>query len=213
VTDKTSLSYKDAGVDIDAGNALVGRIKGVVKQTRRPEVMLYTLALLEPGNPAQRVVGWPNDLARYDAQSWHQYTQKFPAIRQIPILGNGNLNTINAEMLLPLKPDLVILPRLAKGSDNEQRLQHILTEAGIPYIYVDLRIELIKNTLPSLKLLGEVLNRPERAAAFSAFYQQHMDVIRDRLSRYQGKKTTVMTKVNAALSSNTSESKSDWWNW
>ncbi|MBQ4811001.1 phosphoribosylformylglycinamidine cyclo-ligase [Pseudoalteromonas luteoviolacea] len=36
---KQSLSYKDAGVDIDAGNALVERIKGVVKKTRRPEVM------------------------------------------------------------------------------------------------------------------------------------------------------------------------------
>jgi len=36
---KTSLSYKDAGVDIDAGNALVERIKGVAKRTRRPEVM------------------------------------------------------------------------------------------------------------------------------------------------------------------------------
>ncbi len=39
MTDKTSLSYKDAGVDIDAGNHLVERIKGVVKETRRPEVM------------------------------------------------------------------------------------------------------------------------------------------------------------------------------
>ena len=35
----TSLSYKDAGVDIDAGNALVERIKGVAKRTTRPEVM------------------------------------------------------------------------------------------------------------------------------------------------------------------------------
>lgn len=40
MTDKQpSLSYKDAGVDIDAGNALVERIKHVAKRTRRPEVM------------------------------------------------------------------------------------------------------------------------------------------------------------------------------
>lgn len=36
---KQSLSYKDAGVDIDAGNALVERIKHVAKRTRRPEVL------------------------------------------------------------------------------------------------------------------------------------------------------------------------------
>lgn len=33
------LSYKDAGVDINAGNELVERIKDTVKRTRRPEVM------------------------------------------------------------------------------------------------------------------------------------------------------------------------------
>ncbi len=36
---KQKLSYRDAGVDIDAGNALVERIKGVSKRTRRPEVL------------------------------------------------------------------------------------------------------------------------------------------------------------------------------
>ncbi|MBT79260.1 MAG: phosphoribosylformylglycinamidine cyclo-ligase [Alteromonadaceae bacterium] len=35
---KQSLSYKDAGVDIDAGNQLVERIKSVTKKTTRPEV-------------------------------------------------------------------------------------------------------------------------------------------------------------------------------
>jgi phosphoribosylformylglycinamidine cyclo-ligase len=35
---KPSLSYKDAGVDIDAGNQLVERIKSVSKKTHRPEV-------------------------------------------------------------------------------------------------------------------------------------------------------------------------------
>lgn len=35
---KPSLSYKDAGVDIDAGNQLVERIKSVTKKTHRQEV-------------------------------------------------------------------------------------------------------------------------------------------------------------------------------
>lgn len=34
-----SISYKDAGVDINAGNQLVERIKGVSKKTKRPEVL------------------------------------------------------------------------------------------------------------------------------------------------------------------------------
>ncbi|GAB2181552.1 phosphoribosylformylglycinamidine cyclo-ligase [Denitratisoma sp. agr-D3] len=35
----TSLTYRDAGVDIDAGDALVDRIKPFAKRTMRPEVM------------------------------------------------------------------------------------------------------------------------------------------------------------------------------
>ncbi len=38
-TSSPSLSYKDAGVDIDAGNALVERIKSVAKKTQRPGVL------------------------------------------------------------------------------------------------------------------------------------------------------------------------------
>ena len=34
-----SLSYRDAGVDIDAGDALVEAIKPFAKRTMRPEVL------------------------------------------------------------------------------------------------------------------------------------------------------------------------------
>jgi phosphoribosylformylglycinamidine cyclo-ligase len=39
MTDQKGLTYKDAGVDIDAGNALVERIKPLVARTSRPEVL------------------------------------------------------------------------------------------------------------------------------------------------------------------------------
>nr|WP_113864701.1 ABC transporter substrate-binding protein [Brenneria salicis]NMN92276.1 iron complex transport system substrate-binding protein [Brenneria salicis ATCC 15712 = DSM 30166]RBP67613.1 iron complex transport system substrate-binding protein [Brenneria salicis ATCC 15712 = DSM 30166]RLM32405.1 hypothetical protein BHG07_00840 [Brenneria salicis ATCC 15712 = DSM 30166] len=158
--------------------------------------MLYTLALLEPGDPAKNVVGWPGDMPRYDAQSWTRYTEKFSRIARIPQLGNGSLQTVNAESLLPLKPDLVILPRLAKHSANEAQLEQTLARAGVPVIYVDLRVDLLNNTLPSLRLLGEVLNQQPRAAAFSAFYQQHMAVIKERIAQHYGKKTTVMLHLH-----------------
>ncbi|MCL4153956.1 UNVERIFIED_CONTAM: hypothetical protein GTU68_046883 [Idotea baltica] len=38
-SDSSSLSYRDAGVDIEAGNALVDRIKPLAAKTRRPGVM------------------------------------------------------------------------------------------------------------------------------------------------------------------------------
>ncbi len=38
-SNRTHLSYKDAGVDIEAGNALVEQIKDVSASTRRPEVL------------------------------------------------------------------------------------------------------------------------------------------------------------------------------
>ena len=38
-----SLTYKDAGVDIDAGNTLIDKIKPLVARTRRPEVMALSL--------------------------------------------------------------------------------------------------------------------------------------------------------------------------
>jgi phosphoribosylformylglycinamidine cyclo-ligase len=39
MTDSTPLTYRDAGVDIDAGNELVERIKPLVAATRRPGVL------------------------------------------------------------------------------------------------------------------------------------------------------------------------------
>jgi len=158
--------------------------------------MLYTLALLEPGYPAQRIVGWPADLAKYDAQTWALYQQKFPQISKITQPGSGSVRDLNAESVLKLAPDLVILPRLAKTTHEAAHFRQLMQQAGIPVIVVDLRVDLLNNTVPSMRLLGEVLNQQQRAGDFIAFYQQHMERIRQRLADYHGAKTSVMLHLH-----------------
>ena len=40
--------------------------------------MIYTLALVEDGNPVRRVVGWPADLSRLDSQTLDRYIKSYP---------------------------------------------------------------------------------------------------------------------------------------
>ncbi|VTQ52638.1 periplasmic binding protein [Campylobacter jejuni] len=158
--------------------------------------MLYTLAMLEPGDPVRRIVGWPLDLKKYDSQIWQIFAQKFPDMLAIPSLGLGGTNDMNPEKVLALKPDLVILPSLARYDDADLRLKAMLDAAHIPVVKIDLRVHLLKNTTRSVAILGEVLNQTARAQAFNQFYDAHMQVIHDRLAAYRGPKPTVLLQLH-----------------
>lgn len=158
--------------------------------------MLYTLAMLEPGDPIARIVGWPLDLKKYDSQIWAIFAQKFPDMLAIPSLGLGGTNDMNPEKVLALKPDLVILPSLARYDEADLRLKTMLDAAHIPVVKIDLRVHLLENTTHSVAILGEVLNQTARAQAFNRFYDAHMQVIHDRLASYHGKMPTVLLQLH-----------------
>lgn len=158
--------------------------------------MLYTLALLEPGNPFQHIVAWPQDLKKYDSQTWNSFARQFPQMLKIPSLGSGGPNAINPEQILALKPDVVILPSLARYDDADLRLVSMLKAAHIPVVKIDLRVHLLKNTRRSVEIFGEVLNQQSRAQAFNRFYDAHMQVIRDRLASYHGAKPSVLLQLH-----------------
>ena len=158
--------------------------------------MIYTLALVEDGNPAKRIVGWPADLKRLDPQTWNRYSAAFPQIKDIPIIGNNNFSQISVEKVIALRPDLVILPIYAKKESNHDSFLAQLTQAHIPVIYVDFRVDQLNNTVPSLRILGEALNDEVKAEKFIAFYQRHMDKIAKRLVDAKPVKPTVMLQLH-----------------
>jgi iron complex transport system substrate-binding protein len=158
--------------------------------------MLYTLALLEPGDPFQHIVAWPQDLKKYDSQTWNSFARQFPQMLKIPSLGSGGPNAINPEQILALQPDVVILPSLARYDDADLRLVSMLKAAHIPVVKIDLRVHLLKNTRRSVEIFGEVLNQQARAQAFNRFYSAHMQVIRERLANYHGAKPSVLLQLH-----------------
>lgn len=158
--------------------------------------MLYTLAMLEPGDPFQRIIGWPQDLKKYDSQMWDIFARRFPQMLKIPVLGAGGTNDINPEQVLALKPDVVILPSLARYDDGDLRLVAMLKAAHIPVVKIDLRVHLLKNTTRSVQILGEVLNQTARAESFNRFYRAHLQVIQQRLANYHGPKPTVLLQLH-----------------
>lgn len=190
----SSAALAKTVVDID-GNAveIPDRPQRIVLGESR---MLYTLALLEPGDPFRHIVAWPRDLQKYDSQTWNSFARRFPQMLKIPSLGPGGPNAINPEQVLALRPDVVILPSLARYDDADLRLVSMLQAAHIPVVKIDLRVHLLKNTRRSVEIFGEVLNQQARAAAFNRFYAAHMQVIQQRLADYRGPRPSVLLQLH-----------------
>lgn len=158
--------------------------------------MIYTLALVEEGNPAKRVVGWPADLHNLDKQTWDRYVKAFPQIANITQIGNSNFSQLNVEKIIALQPDLVILPVYARTPPNNSAFMQQLAAASIPVLFLDFRVDPLKNTVSSLRTLGTALNDEAKSERFIAFYQQHMQRIRERLASYQGERPRVMLQLH-----------------
>jgi phosphoribosylformylglycinamidine cyclo-ligase len=74
MSDATPLTYRDAGVDIDAGDALVERIKPHVRRTLRPEVLggiggFGSLVEIPPGRWRRPVLVAGTDGRRHQAEA------------------------------------------------------------------------------------------------------------------------------------------------
>lgn len=138
---------------------------------------IITLALLEK-DPISNIVGWGDDLQRYSPATWEEIISTWPSARKIPVLGTMNTGTFSMEAAIAAKPDLVIFTLYGPMPQGLEALD----AAHIPYIFVDFFRKPLTNTVPSLRLLGQVLGRDNQAEQIIAFWQQRADILRQRLA-------------------------------
>ncbi|MBN3857016.1 ABC transporter substrate-binding protein [Paraburkholderia sp. Ac-20340] len=139
--------------------------------------LLSAVALLEGQKPLARIVGWQGDLPTMDPQTYDAYARKFPEIRTIPLIGKATEDSISDEKALALKPDVAIFSVAGHGPSRYNALVKQLEATGTTVVFIDFRVHPMQNTLPSIKLLGEVLHREPQANAYIQFYQQHLAAV------------------------------------
>lgn len=137
--------------------------------------LLYTLALLEDRqDPLARVAGWQGDMARFDPQTWSQYVARYPHMVRVPTIGTTNEASISPERVLSLAPDLAVFSLSGHGPGRRNPLVEQLQAIGVPVVFIDFREHPLTHTVPSLRLLGQVLQRQEQAERFIAFYEAQL---------------------------------------
>src|SRR5476649_456466 len=141
--------------------------------------LFFALSLLEGQKPFDRIVGWQGDFRKLDPQTYAVYKEKFPQIDAIPLIGNTSADSISPEKVLTLNPQVAIFGLSGHGPGKESALVGQLQKAGVPVVFVDFRSSPLKNTLPSMELLGKVLNREKQAQDYIKFYQDNIKRVTD----------------------------------
>lgn len=161
--------------------------------------LLYPLAAIETENPFAHVVGWRNDFNTTDLTGFNTYIAAFPEAADIPFLGNLTDGTLQTETVVDLDPDVLILTIGSKKAADEVKLQDMLDAVGVKLVYVDFREHIIDNTEPSLRILGQLFDKSERAQEIIDFWDEQTARVTDVLARENPEKPLVFMYRAAGL--------------
>jgi iron complex transport system substrate-binding protein len=143
---------------------------------------IYFTAALDTDAPFKRVVGWRDDFKKADLDGYNAYLEKFPEMDKIPTFGGMKDGTFDIEQAVTLKPDVIIMNIDAKSATEESGYIEKLEKVGIPLVYVDFREKAMENTDPSMRLIGKLYGKEERAEDFVKFHDEQLKLVTDRLA-------------------------------
>lgn len=142
---------------------------------------LVALSLIHP-DPVSLLAGWSGDMKGDNPEIYNDFVAKFPALANVPIIGDGTGDGMSFETILSLKADLAIMANWQADTELGKRAIDYLETTGVPVFVVDFNSDPLKNTPGNMRLLGKILEREEQANAFADFYEEHLKRITDRVA-------------------------------
>ncbi|MDK1493644.1 ABC transporter substrate-binding protein [Sinorhizobium sp. 7-81] len=155
---------------------------------------IYFLAALDREEPFKRVVGWRDDLAKADPESYAAYLAKYSDIAKLPAFGGMKDGTFDIEQAVALKPDVILMNVDAKTATEEAGYIEKLGKVGIPLVYVDFREKPMENTEPSMRIMGKLLGKEDKAEEFIKFRADNIAKVTGVLANADAKKPLVFVE-------------------
>lgn len=155
---------------------------------------LPSLAILDREDPVRWVAGMMADFRRFDPATYAQYRKRFPAIDDIPQIGQSGAESFSLESAIAAKPDVAVFG-LSSGHGPGARHKDILDRlaaAGIPVVVIDFRIDPLANTPASMRLLATLMGREQEAEAFLRFHAEQLAVVSSRLKSVRERPSVFM---------------------
>lgn len=153
---------------------------------------LIALSLIDP-DPVSLLSAWPRDINRIGPAVYEQYRARFPAIETLKRIASS-AGEFSVEQVLAAEPDLAIFSLTSKPSDDQIAQ---IEAGGVPVAVIDFFNQPLENLEPSLRFLGAVTGRTERAEAFIAFRQEHAGAISTALAASAAARPRVFLEPHA----------------
>lgn len=153
---------------------------------------IYFTGAMDSEAPFKRVVGWRDDFQKADLDGYNIYLKKFPEMAKIPTFGGMKDGTFDIEQAVTLKPDVIIMNIDAKSATEESGYIEKLSKVGIPLVYVDFREKSIENTDPSMRLIGKLFGKEQKAEEFVKFHDEQIARVTDVIEKTKDLKKPVV---------------------
>jgi len=193
----TDLSGRTVSIPLEPKNIILGESR-----------FIPAIAIVEP-EITSRITAMLADFRKYDADGYQKYLSKYPHLSDIPEVGGNDASSFSIEKAIALKPDLAIFGLGGHGPGSKSaRVIAQLEAAGIAVVFIDFRRKPMQNTLPSIKLLGQIFNNTKHANAFIDAYQTEMDKVTKTLTTINTQPPSVFLHSRLGLSESCCESMS-----
>src|SRR5262249_45931845 len=112
---------------------------------------------------------------------YREYLRAFPAMASIPVTGQLYDGSFSPERAISLRPDVLVVSAAnfsaARDAGTIDRLQGL----GIPTVVVDYFVDPLRNTVPSIELMGRITGHTAEAQQYASYWRSLVDMVRTRL--------------------------------